>query len=181
MSNKIKTSYDKVRNAKNLFGFTFLFQEAVEQNRIQTTNFVKNLFIKDEFGKEISKLEQNFNTNDLNDYAFNLMIMSLGTLCICMDTALKDHFGSHSSKNLSTSIKDTWDLIYMIRCAFAHDPLVPKWNITKNVYKRMFSIPQLNLNVDLSILDGQELTMGNLGGLEGILKLSEFVMSTVKS
>jgi hypothetical protein len=169
--------YDKVRNARNQLGFVLRLSEAVEQNRIGTTNFVTELRMLEEgTDKELVVFKQAPTEADLGDFTYNLLVTALGTLAVSMDTALEAHFGGRGA-SLSSEVEDAWALIYMLRCATAHDPLEPKWVVTKAKYKRTLSIPSIHMAGDLSTLDGKPVQFGHFGGWVGLFRLTEFVMN----
>ena len=58
----------------------------------------------------------------------------------------------------------------MLRCAFAHDPMEPRWQV-KLKYRRVFDVPLAKLRVDCSNVDGTNLTPEQLDHWGGLLRL----------
>jgi hypothetical protein len=72
-------------------------------------------------------------------HAWNLVISGMGTTAIAMDKALEEAFGSRPTRDTATSDLDRARIvIYMIRCAFAHNPINPAWQC-RDPYVGVFS------------------------------------------
>jgi hypothetical protein len=81
------------------------------------------------------------------------------------------------------NIRAASEIVRLLRNAFAHDPLRPKWQISARVAGRTLSVecvkPQFKL--DTAKLDGQIVQRRHFGGPLALLALSEFVVKLIAS
>lgn len=56
-------------------------------------------------------------------------------------------------------------LVYMVRCAFAHNPAMPVWEVRGHYQKPLsFTVDNASLSVDLTLLHGQSFEYEHIGG-----------------
>lgn len=114
-------------------------------------------------------------------WAWNNSLAGIGVSAQAMDRALDDTFGQKPSA-AADSLSDLQAarvIVYMIRCAFAHNPFNPKWECY-NQYLGVFSVRVLRLQLDTRTLNGQFLVMKHLGGLDGYWLLLQFCCEQIR-
>ena len=64
-------------------------------------------------------------------------------------------------------------LVYMVRCAFAHNPAFPLWKARGKEFVRQLSLPldSGSLTVDLRLLNGKPFEYEHIGGFANWLKI----------
>jgi hypothetical protein len=170
---------DQIRNAWNLWGFVMYLREAAERGALTPTLFVQDLkFFIDDAPVPFVGFRQAYDAAAIDDVTFNLQHGALGLLAISVDTALDDHFGSKGTLH-SPDVDGVREYFYLLRCAFAHDPLEPRWAI-KERYAKVVCIPSLLLSLDFSGLDGRQLRGADFGGHDGLIKLVQFARQLVQ-
>lgn len=106
---------------------------------------------------------------------------------IGMDEALDAAF---KKSRIEKSEDDLRVVIYMLRCAYAHCISEPKWKIGNKKYRReiILAVPShmqlLNkreFKFNFSVCDGQNVKNSDIGGLSGILMLTNMVIEKIKS
>lgn len=120
-------------------------------------------------------LTQRYDNQALDDLSYNLIISVAGTCAIQMDTALDELFGTNKQENPDTDIASLRAAVYMLRCAFAHNPLRPVWEARAS-YQKRFQIPTINFSLDATQLDGRNLMPNQFGGWEGFARLIQYCM-----
>lgn len=103
--------------------------------------------------------------------AQNNYMLTLGFTTIVLDRALEDA-GFERDDSSPAPYRDLRDLVYMIRCAFAHDMMRPRWE-ARGRFARQFCVhlPSGPLLVDTLALHGQRFDDSQLGGIEGYLQI----------
>ena len=167
------TPKEQVNNAVNVFGLCVNLQEAILSGRIAPETFRKSVKI-DTGGKGVT-IRNNYTQEALRVQSKNLLFTALGTTAIVIDTALDAVLGSKKPADTS-QVGSARAIIYMLRCAFAHDMAFPVWSC-KNKYQLQYTVnlPQLGRIVfDAKALNGQNLKLEHIGGLEAYVELIEF-------
>ena len=72
-------------------------------------------------------------------------------------------------------------LVYMIRCAYAHDLIHPKWNV-KGPYCQQLKIELQDetVELDLSEKDGQPFDVKDIGGHEIYFQIKEKICQLIE-
>ena len=92
----------------------------------------------------------------------NQLRAALAIATIQIDTVLTEYFGNQPYQDAEPERKSVRCIIYMIRCAFAHNPLEPKWEVRNQNYSRVFSVPSINFTLNATNLDGRPLDDANI-------------------
>ena len=129
-------------------------------------------------GGDLSFPHSAFHTyRDLVLASQNVYSTTLGLSAVALDTALSDG----GIRNDPTDLSERGQLrsfIYMVRCAFAHDLMHPKWE-ARGQYARTY---QLNLgahslSVDMAALNGRPLELEDFGGMLSYLAMKDAVLA----
>ena len=110
--------------------------------------------------------------------AVNNMRAALGVAMIQLDKVLADQFNGARYKDTDPERRAARCVVYMLRCAFAHNPLMPDWNITNPGYAQNFAIPAARFSLDLTNANGKSLDGGGLDWF-GLLDLFDYCETLV--
>lgn len=172
----IATPLEAVRNALTSWVYAMQCFEAIGAKRIGPDTLVQELLL-DTNGVDVV-VRKRYTPRELVVVAFNVVFATLGVLAIAADSAL-DSLGPRRVEDMS-EVGALRTIVYMLRCAFAHDPLTPTWECRKD-YRGRFEIPSIHVAVDFAALDGKTLTPGDLGGLGAITRIIELCIVTLES
>jgi len=103
----------------------------------------------------------------------NCSIVTMGFTANCLDSVLTDV----AKVNPSTVPQDLKDMVFMIRCAFAHPrELVPCWE-ARGPYAREYrlNLPSGPLVVDTRLLNGRPFQESDIGGFERYFEIKDEV------
>jgi len=138
--------------------------------------FELNKVDKDEFDRDLTILEEkdnivfpdnSFHTyNDLILASQNNVIVCFGVSAITLDRSLADAGIDRKPDDLSEN-GSLRTLIYMIRCAFAHNMIEPKWDVHIKYKKSIkLNLNNENLIIDLSQMHGKGFDYKDIGGVK---------------
>jgi hypothetical protein len=146
---------------------------------INKNDFDTNVVIED--GKHIIPFNHSaFNSyDDLILAAENNYNITLGFTAIVLDSSF-EKIGIAADPKNRTSNGMLRTLIYMIRCAYAHDMMFPKWKV-KGDYSEILTIHLRDeiLKLDLSDKDDTAFKIGDIGGLRIYLSIKEKVCQLI--
>jgi hypothetical protein len=153
-----------IRTARDNFYFAVIQWAAMENQRFRYTDLPNevNWTIEGETRhlKREVRSEVGFRKLVLNQLRAALAISVLE-----IDSVLADYFGNKPYVDPNDERRAARCIIYMIRCAFAHNPLEPKWNVTGDHYKGVFTVPSANFTLDTRDINGKPLDQVNWFGL----------------
>lgn len=171
-------------------------KEKIEQAFLQLsfaikllTYFELNYVIKEQFDSEttIQLKRKNINLpsntfqtyNDLLFAAENNFNITVGATAIIMDESLSSAGIIHSSNDLTTN-GQLRSLIYMIRCAFAHNMIQPIWQV-KPDYRREFRLTLLKniIVIKLNELHGKPFKMEQIGGHDVYWEIKDQILKMI--
>lgn len=114
--------------------------------------------------------------DDIHLGAENCILLSVWALFLALDTAL-DQAGINNDPSAQDSFGQLRVLIYMGRCAFAHNVLAPRWEV-RGKYSRKLSIiiPGVNLRLDLNQLSGKPFEIRQIGGYSQLIKMKDHIL-----
>ncbi len=147
--------------------------------------FDQNKVNKDDFDVELTWLgkfssivipQNSFKTyDDLKIAAENIYSITLGFTSIVLNDALESKRGKCNRSDNSPNGK-LQRLVYMIRCAYAHNMMYPKWEI-KSTYISPIRIRLKHqiLKLDLTKKNGQPFVFKNEIGLQNYLEIRDKV------
>lgn len=108
----------------------------------------------------------------------NLIHLSYAAIAIQLDKMLEDKLGKKERFNHPESdVVNAAKIVFMIRCAFGHNIVEPRWNATHEMYKGNFHIEEVNFSLDTTDLHGTNLSFAQIDGYFGILKIAQYIDS----
>src|SRR3989339_823373 len=98
---------------------------------------------------------------------------------IVIDTSLQSVGKKHDLKNQSSEGM-LRNLIYMIRCAYAHDMMHPKWKVGSN-YPQLLEIQLQSdiLRLDLSTKHKKSFNIEDIGGYENYFEIKDLICKMI--
>lgn len=103
----------------------------------------------------------------------NNIVLNLGCYFIALNQAFEKSFGKVDMKRIGNQPYDALRaLIYMCRCAFAHDILQPHWNVKKD-FRKMLAVnfDRVSINIDFSNYDKRKFDINDIGGYKSIIQI----------
>jgi hypothetical protein len=145
---------------------------------------------KDEFDTDViipgTPLNSNFYHNSFQTYndlvlgAENTYSISIGFTAIVLDDALQSIGVNHDPRN-KTPNGLLRTLVYMIRCAYAHNMMYPMWNIQPK-YEFQIKIPLAHniIEINFAKMKGQPFNfISDIGGLQNYLEIKKKVCQLI--
>lgn len=119
--------------------------------------------------------------NDILLGAENSILISVGAFFIALDTAL-EQAGFKHRKPPQNSFGELRTLIYLCRCAYAHNVLAPQWDVRQE-YRRKLAIklPGITLDIDLTQLAGVQFDIKQIGGYSELFKIKDYIIKELAS
>lgn len=158
--------------------FTQYIKAGIEKHEISNNIFHHPLSIAFDDASIKTFAPPNYDEHQVETMIMNLRNISLGACFIGFDEALKDAFKNKEIKD--NDINSLKDIIYMLRCAFAHTPSKPTWNIAKDKYQKRFEIKEINFSMDFNNLHGKEVEITYQDGAPSLWNLMEYCLSVLK-
>lgn len=104
--------------------------------------------------------------------AENIMNSVAATCFMQFDELARQRFnGKGRFKHLDDDIRNTLSVLYLVRCGYAHNPLIPTWLIDSRFTDREFDIPAIGLHLDTTGLSRTVGVISHLNGWVGAIKL----------
>lgn len=119
--------------------------------------------------------------DDIHLGAENSVLLAVGAFFLSLDTAL-DEAGFKNDVLAQDSFGQLRILIYMGRCAFAHNVLKPHWEV-RGKYCRQLNIElqDISIQVDLSKLSGKVFDIKQIGGYSQLIKIKDYIIKKINS
>jgi hypothetical protein len=178
----VSNPIEEAQNALRQLVFSMLIEDAVSSRTITRANLVQQLRV--ETGGPGVNVNVPFNDDQLHAASWNQVVANLGICIQVLDHALSSAFGAKKDPGNSALALDEFDhariIVYMLRSAFAHDPVNPRWEC-RGPYVAMFTVSTANVTLDTTALNGIPVKFDEIGGLEGYLKLFFFCLDRLKS
>ncbi len=161
--------------------FAIKLMNYVELGRLNKDEFDRDTLIELE-RKNIRFGDNTFHTYDeLKNAAINNYLITLGMSAIALETSLQDaginnNYADFSSKGQLRA------LVYMIRCAFAHDMMTPCWKVD-HCYQRIIELHLGvgKISIDLRELNGMAFEDRHIGGIETYYEIKNAVKSLIEA
>jgi hypothetical protein len=167
--------------------------EAIEQAFLQLTFAIKLMTYR-EMGKirkedfdtnlqvNLKKRNLSFPANsfrssdDLILAAQNNYVITLGFTALVLDRAL-NKAGFANDLPMGSPHRDLRALVYMIRCAFAHDMMHPVWHARGPAFARTLQIdlPSGSVPINMAALNDKPFSDGDIGGIETYFEIRRAV------
>lgn len=182
-----------IAEALRLLELTFRLQGGFRQGFIRDECFTKEIEIPSGTGTRLAAME--FQKDQLDQRFHNLVLSALSTLAIAVDKALDSAFGSKVSKNTGDAVVSLRAVFYMLRCAWAHDVINPKWHRYAKKYEGVYLIvvsaesvakatygrldQERSFEFNFVELNGQYVDFRPFGGIDGIFCLAVYAQDLV--
>lgn len=175
------TPSEKIENAFAALILAARFHAACIEGRISADNFPGSTHIHTG-GEGLVIAPEVYTKDKLVDQSFNIFLLAVGSTSIILDEALDQAFGSKDPADTSNrgSLRA---IVYMIRCAFAHGPFTPRWDIRGRYLKR-FSVEtddNFVVTLDCPKLNGDGVKPEHFGGFESYIKLYQYAAREVSA
>lgn len=165
-----------IRTARNHFFFAVILWAAAKNDLLEAHLPDRVSWTND--AGETRTLDWQKNKQRVATEAVNNMRSALGVAIIQLDKVLADHFVASRYKDPDPERRAARCAVYMLRCAFAHNPLEPTWNVTRAEYAQKFVIPAAGFSIDTTTAHGKPLDSTGLNWF-GLLDLFDYCASLV--
>jgi hypothetical protein len=158
---------DQIRQANLQLSFSIKLMMHLQLRKIDKDEFDCEAQVNLE--RRIVPLPANiFHTyEDLISAGENTFMVTLGFHAISIDTALTE-LGILPNLQVTHPYRDVRDLVYMIRCAFAHNFIDPEWQAKPSFQRKLnIGLPSQLLTVDMLAFNGQRFRIEHVGGVSG--------------
>ena len=158
----VETPVVAIRTAKQFLWFAWFLYDAVQRGAITAANFADEMAV-DEAGAVVRwRPEERQTQEHLTRWTWNTILSAMAISAQAVDRALDDTFGLPRPRDRQpvedpAQMNDrdaTRTVMYMVRNAFAHDPLNPRWQC-KGTYVGVFRISAVALTLDTASLNGE--------------------------
>jgi len=85
----------------------------------------------------------------------NQMRAVFGVWATTADTMLTATYKNKPYDDIDEERRAVRCIVYMFRCAFAHNPIEPKWKVTNAKYEGVFEVPSINYSLSTKGLNGK--------------------------
>jgi hypothetical protein len=163
-----------VQEAAKNFIFAALEMTRIQNKTVKPSDFPLNFRLV--IQKRTRDIDcRNLSQGSLDTLGMNQFRAAFAIWAIAVDTLLAARFKGKPYQDPNPDRRAVRCAVYMIRCAFAHNPISPKWQANCE-YREIFSIPSIGYSLDARNIDGKSL--GNVGfsWFEGI-DLLHYAMS----
>lgn len=166
-----KESEAKLRLAKLFYKFalavsmTFLGHPDTELRYLDRFSYYKHRAEKSEL--KLNKADEQRGANALEHVGIFMMALQLNKV-------LEDEWGRNRLQSNDRNIRNTSQVVRLIRNAFAHDPFMPVWDISKSAKDKEFEIPEI-LILKTHGLHGKQVKSEDYGGQLALLRLVDFI------
>ena len=169
----------KVVAARNLFTATIYVCSGMSTGNIPLSMFNEPIVFAPN-NERIVIRKNTWTEHDLHVLEHNLLQSMIGVCCIALDEALDSKFGEKPKQYSDSDIDNLRAIIYMImiRCAFAHTPTSPVWDIS-NKHQKVFHIDTINMTMDFTKLDKNKVVMTDHNGVTGFCKLMDLCVKVI--
>jgi hypothetical protein len=167
------TSSEKIDQAFLQFAFAIKLLMYFELDKVDKNQFDTDTTI--ELKRKNINLKNNlFHTNgDLKNAAINNLNITLGATAIILDESLTSAgiLNSHADTSEQGQLRT---LIYMIRCAYAHNMIEPRWEVRgKYIRTLKYSVFREVFEVNLNELNGKPFDMEQIGGHDVYIQIKD--------
>jgi hypothetical protein len=169
------TTQETIDQAFLQLAFAIKLLTYTELGRIDKAQFDGDVLIKLN-KRNLSFPAETFRSdNDIVLAAQNNFCITLGFTAVVLDEAL-DRAGLGRDLDAASPHRDLRALVYMIRCAFAHDMMNPRW-VARGPFARPLcvSLPSGALRLDAAALNGVAFEDAHVGGMETYFEIKDEV------
>lgn len=117
---------------------------------------------------------------NLVDVSYNLFLAAFGTCATGVDVALDQQHGG-KERLANDVVNSVRNIIYLVRCCFAHGPLVPKWEVQGQLLREhRVTLTGRTIALSADRLNGQAFKPSDVGGLEGFCLLLKHALESCR-
>jgi hypothetical protein len=142
-----------VKEAKKGFMFAALEFTAIQNGVIKYSGLPSTFTLTLPGGMRGFRIDTN-NQLGLQQLALNQLRGAFCIWAIGVDSLIEEHFHNKAHEDESAERRAARCAIYMIRCAFAHNPVNPKWEAKKQ-YQAVFKVASIDYTLDAREIDGK--------------------------
>jgi hypothetical protein len=168
----VSTPLQAINAALDQIIFAFFVTDAVAGGRIQLRDSIEV-----RAGDQGMEIKAKLLESDIVQGTSNLRLSALAMAVIVADEAMCAH-GSRDP-NDTTELGSARNILYMIRCAFAHGPFSPQWEC-KGPFQRTYSVPSIGITFNGSACHGKPYSLEDHGGLKGFYTLLQWCRDELK-
>jgi hypothetical protein len=172
--------HDELRNVKNQFTFALATHHSCSNQLIRPENYAKK-FKVDTGGIGLT-IEHKYDQAALNTLSKNNLIAAVGICAIQIDSVFEQVYGKLEQRTnyADPDVAALCLIMFLLRCAFAHNIVNPKWDICKPEYKKEIVINSIGVTLDTTDLHEKGVVPAQYGGHEGFVRMVDFAMSLIK-
>lgn len=108
----------------------------------------------------------------------NQMRTALGVWATTVNSMFNDTYKNEPYEDTNEERRAVRCIVYMYRCAFAHNPIEPKWNVTNDKYDGVFEVPSINYVLSTKDLNGKPLGKESFDWF-GVINLMQYCETLV--
>ncbi len=170
-------------NALNLVTFAMYIQFGLRSGELPQDIFNRPVRITQNTKDGGVRIEQKWKPEDIMGISTNLANCALGTSVIALNSALEQAFRGRPEKESSESLRAARVIVYNLRCAFAHTPHEPIWEINNPIYRDTWTIktPIFYMQLDFNILNSKEFVIDQIGGWQGFFALFHYCIEQIQN
>jgi len=157
-----------LHTAVKQFEFSLKLWHYLQEHPINLEEFDISLTVEEGASRIVMSEGTFSNYDELVVASENVTSMCFGSIAIVLWKTI-EHVGYKLPSVIELDKDDVACLIYMIRCAFAHDMARPRWNIKKEKYRKVYRIG--NHAISLTNKNGKIFSYQDIGGPEMMLLL----------
>ncbi len=182
------TPVQVIQSSVNMLVFASFLEDAIRQGGITPKVFKEELRIGREEDSVSFKVA--WTPELLRDSSRNNTLMALGNTAIGTQKAVEVLYGPTNPMDTSP-IGSARVILYQIRCAFAHDPLNPKWTPHVEKYNRTYEVflyvkgssgsVGRKISLHPPSLDTKRLSPEDFGGIAAYLDLLRHFLSKAEA
>ena len=175
----VETARDAIWTATQFLYYAWFLHDAVRRGAITPETFDDEIVEEGTAALPRRWPREHRTQEDLVRWSWNNVLAAMSISAIAADSALDDALGPKPPTSAALSDRDAARVIvYMLRCANAHDPLNPRWEC-RGPYLGVFRINALGFELDTTALDGQPWNIAHVGGVDGYFRLLDYCLKLV--
>jgi hypothetical protein len=166
------TALEKIDQAFLQLSFSIKIMAYIELGRVSKDDLDQEMHVRLP-RKDLILKKDMFNTpDDIILAAQNAYVITLGFSAIALDTILDESGFTRAAA--PDNVRDLRDLIYMVRCAFAHDMMHPQW-VARGPFARTLRVylPHWTIVVDAAALNGKVFDLDQIGGAGAYFEMKD--------
>jgi hypothetical protein len=136
--------------------------DTIRIGRWKANDLPANMWFGGKSGCKIRIPHYQISNQELKAWAQRMVYSIIQIVAIAGHEALKRKFPGEPYDDPDMERRAVRCIMYMIRCAYAHDPIQPVWEC-KNHYRQTFAIPSLDIMLGCANLNGKRVDPSHFG------------------